>query len=607
MTIHHLTTSESIATVNGLGISAKEYQARYFDIHSQIQEIKGYARAFGLSESTFLQMHGLSNPAEAALEDCVRIKLMSGLAKPFSLSLDDEQVSKKLREMLPSYSLNSDGSVKKREYEMLIKQSRMTIEDFEAQKEEEIKLQLVENSLSDAAFVPSYVADKKSFLKRQKRDLHVLKISPSMFESEAGKAVTDEQLENYYKNHKDHYKTDEKRDFELWHIDAQDVMSDVVTEESALRHYYEKNKSTQFRIAPQVKVESIIIKDGDEAAQKAEEVYEALQLNADSFSSYAKTYATKEYDYFNRGTHEEAFEKAAFRLKLSNEISAPVKTERGYEILRLVDRIAAQEKSFEEVREEIEKAVKAKKALRLIQTHLEVVKRRAENYQDSLAYLKSHAHKHEMRTGITKKEENTYTLEGLLVKHGFSGKKERTGSFMHDKKHILFSVTHIEESKRKDFESVKAEIREAVMHKEAEKMMHARSTIIEQAARGQESLESLAQQYGVSHLFLRNITHESKQVEPFSTDPRLLEKVMMLHNPAHTLVYTSSSDKTTYIIKLERMQENQSQPDEEDVRLNANTHEKASQELKRAFIASLRHSAKIDINSQMMNTIRTID
>ena len=56
--------------------------------------------------------------------------------------------------------------------------------------------------------------------------------------------------------------------------------------------------------------------------------------------------------YFEHGQMVPEFEKVAFALK-KNEISSVVKTEFGYHIIQLLDRIPERRRGFEEVREEI--------------------------------------------------------------------------------------------------------------------------------------------------------------------------------------------------------------------------------------------------------------
>lgn len=65
--------------------------------------------------------------------------------------------------------------------------------------------------------------------------------------------------------------------------------------------------------------------------------------------------------WFPRGRMVEEFETAAFGLS-PGETSGPVRTDYGYHIIRLIDRKEAHEATFEEVRDEVERDIKAQYA-----------------------------------------------------------------------------------------------------------------------------------------------------------------------------------------------------------------------------------------------------
>lgn len=81
-------------------------------------------------------------------------------------------------------------------------------------------------------------------------------------------------------------------------------------------------------------------------------------------------------DFFGRGEQEEAIENAAFKLK-KDEISEPVKTSQGYEVIKLTDRKEAHEATLEEKKEEIRESLVAQQVSQLTGTWLEEKKSKA--------------------------------------------------------------------------------------------------------------------------------------------------------------------------------------------------------------------------------------
>ncbi len=126
-----------------------------------------------------------------------------------------------------------------------------------------------------------------------------------------------------------------------------------ITDEE-LQTYFDENKDT-FATAEQVQASHILV--ADEAT--ANEVKSKLDAGED-FSELAKEYSTDtttaesggDLGYFSSGDMVAEFEEVAFALGV-NEISAPVKTEYGYHIIKVVDHQEAKEANFEESKEEI--------------------------------------------------------------------------------------------------------------------------------------------------------------------------------------------------------------------------------------------------------------
>lgn len=125
----------------------------------------------------------------------------------------------------------------------------------------------------------------------------------------AKKQITDKQIENYYE-------TETVGDIEASHILITVDVKDDATDE-------EKTKAEE------------------KAKKKAEEVIEKLN-NGEDFATLAKEYskddATKDkggaLGKFNKGEMDEAFEKAAYALKVNEYTKEPVKSSYGYHIIK---------------------------------------------------------------------------------------------------------------------------------------------------------------------------------------------------------------------------------------------------------------------------------
>lgn len=131
------------------------------------------------------------------------------------------------------------------------------------------------------------------------------------------------------------------------------LISVVDPSEEELKKYYEEHKE-HFK-KPEARVASHILVEDKE---KADEIFKELEegLGFEEAASKYSTCPSKDnggsLGEFGRGQLVPEFENHAFSMDIGG-ISKPVKTEFGYHIIRLEDKIEEKEKSFEEVKEEV--------------------------------------------------------------------------------------------------------------------------------------------------------------------------------------------------------------------------------------------------------------
>lgn len=135
-----------------------------------------------------------------------------------------------------------------------------------------------------------------------------------------------------------------------------------ITEEE-LKTYFEANKE-QFAQQKQVKASHILV----ETEEKANEIKKKLAEGQD-FAQLAKENSTDtqnkdkggDLGFFGSGDMVKEFEETAFALKVG-EISAPVKTEFGYHIIKVTEIKEAQEANYEQNKSKIKETLFAEKA-----------------------------------------------------------------------------------------------------------------------------------------------------------------------------------------------------------------------------------------------------
>ena len=130
-----------------------------------------------------------------------------------------------------------------------------------------------------------------------------------------------------------------------------------ITEEE-MKEYFEANKES-FDQKEQVKASHILVED----EETAKEVKEKLDNDGD-FAKLAEEYSTDpgskdkggDLGFFGKGKMVKEFEEAAFSMEIG-EISAPVKSEHGFHIIKTEDKIEAKEATFEDSKEDVKQKI----------------------------------------------------------------------------------------------------------------------------------------------------------------------------------------------------------------------------------------------------------
>jgi peptidyl-prolyl cis-trans isomerase C len=169
------------------------------------------------------------------------------------------------------------------------------------------------------------------------------------------------------------------------------VASKVTVSDQAARQFYDKNKSSM--TAPErVHLRHIVVQvaqnaspaDKAKAKQKADEIYKKVQGGEDfakAATQYSDDPASKgrggDIGWIVKGQTLPQFEAAAFALKKPNDLAPPVETRSGYSVLQLVERQAAGEIPFDQVKPRLVALLKQQQVQKILQARAEELRAKA--------------------------------------------------------------------------------------------------------------------------------------------------------------------------------------------------------------------------------------
>ncbi|KAF1721365.1 peptidyl-prolyl cis-trans isomerase [Pseudoxanthomonas wuyuanensis] len=258
-----------------------------------------------------------------------------------------------------------DGKFNAERYQLLLSSQvpALTPLKFEEQQREQLKMLVIPQGISESDFVTASELDRLLKLLGETRDVTMAILPPA----EADTApVSDADIKAWYDSHGNDFRQPESVALEYVEINAANLPA-AAPDEAALRKRYEDEKA-RF-VAPEERLAAHILiaapADADAATLKAaEEKAAALAQQARSGADFAALARANSEDPGSKdaggelpwvardGSMVKPFEDALFSMQ-AGEISAPVKTDYGYHVLKLNDIRGGGGRSFEEVRDEL--------------------------------------------------------------------------------------------------------------------------------------------------------------------------------------------------------------------------------------------------------------
>ena len=311
------------------------------------------------------------------LERMVRDRVLGAAAVESKLVTSDAQLARELQTNQTIAALRGpDGKLDMARYRQLVGAQGMTPEMFENQVRADLSTRQVLSGVGGTSFASPSVAAAALNAYYEKREVQVAMFAAQAFAAKVNPSEAD--LEAFYKQNAAMFQAPEEATIEYVVLDLETVMKGIPVSESDLKTYFEQNVQ---RLAGQEerRASHILVAapggapaaEREKAKAKAQELLAAVKKAPDSFADIARKNSQDpgsasrggDLDFFTRGAMAKPFEDAAFALK-KGEISDLVETEFGYHIIRLTDIKTPRQRTFEEMKPELETELKKQQAQR---------------------------------------------------------------------------------------------------------------------------------------------------------------------------------------------------------------------------------------------------
>ncbi|MBE0547969.1 MAG: SurA N-terminal domain-containing protein, partial [Rubrivivax sp.] len=356
--------NETVAKVDGVAITRAEWDAAH---------ARNVERVRRQSPDIDVQLLDSPQVRRETLDGMVRERVLLAAARQMQLFPSVARMAM-LFDSDPQFAglRGPDGRINR---DLLAAQG-LTPEMFDQRLRQDFAMQQVLAGITQTPLAPATIAAAAIDPLFQRREVQLQRYDPAAYRARV--ALTDAEIEAYYKANEARFQAPEQAVIEYVVLDIEPLARSVTVPEEDLRTYYAENAS-RYTVAEERRASHILITAGSDMAsaerQKARERAEALLAEVrKSPASFAEVARKNSQDpgsaelggdlgFFSRGAMVKAFEDAVYAMK-SGEISNLVESDFGYHIITLTGQRGGQKKAFEEVRAEIEAEVRKSLAQR---------------------------------------------------------------------------------------------------------------------------------------------------------------------------------------------------------------------------------------------------
>lgn len=345
----------------GTGQEASDTLARVGDDTISVADIREQLNEIRQRGSIPPVMEGFY--AQQILQQLVSQKALEYEAKRLNIRVNNEEVADRIRIFLPT-AFSGGNPVAMDQYAAQVQaRYNLTVPVFERLIREQILADKFRQLVTDGVSVGPAELQQEFAYRNQKVKLNYVLIKPEELES---KITPDEsEIKAAYEKSKSKYMVPERRSVRYALIDAAQIRQNVQISDDQLKTRYQANIQ-QYQVPNRVNVQRILFlttgKPDAEVAEikkKAEDVLKQAKKGA-KFEDLAKKYSedasTKDKGgnlgwIVERQTVPE-FQAVAFSLP-KGQISDLVRTQIGFDIIKVLDKETAHTRPFEEVKESL--------------------------------------------------------------------------------------------------------------------------------------------------------------------------------------------------------------------------------------------------------------
>tara|TARA_R110002072_G_scaffold2229_1_gene18259 strand:- start:2021 stop:3892 length:1872 start_codon:yes stop_codon:yes gene_type:complete len=337
----------NVAEVGDKEISQSDFRRAFANEFGRLQRRFG-----GQLDVQTAQAIGLTNQV---LSQLVNQALFDQNTREFKLQVTDEQVRAEIL-TFPAF-LDPAGNFNRALYEQTLASSRMSEAEFVANLRADIARTQISSAMTDGVAPPKQLVDKLYRFQNETRIADYLLVKNSRFEDLALPDAA--ELNSFYEENKNRYMAPDYRAVTLVQLRPDGLVPDMAVSEDDLREEYQA-RIADYTVPERRTVRQILFPSEAEALAGLDRLTEGLSYDAlaeDVTGEPAISLGTVSQD-------ELTGDMAAVTFSLAEgEISTPVQSPFGWHLMQVTKIEKGSQKSFDQVRGQIEENLRRSKAI----------------------------------------------------------------------------------------------------------------------------------------------------------------------------------------------------------------------------------------------------
>lgn len=575
-------------------------------LQQQVDELAERQRQQMQAQGVKSEDINLATLRRQVLDGLISRELLTQQASKDGYLVSDNEVYKLIREV-PAFQ--EDGKFSQQRYEMVLRQNNENPAAYPAKAKRELSYSLLVAGMSQSGFVTQAEINRLTALDGQKRDIHVAIIPAARFLE--GITISDADVKKYYDAHAAQFTTRETVELEYITLSRNDFLQSATPSEEDLKARFDEkvkaNASNEQREAQHILITIDAKVKAADALKKIQDIEKRARAGED-FAKLAKEFSQDpgsvatggDLGFASRGQFVPEFEKTLFSLK-EGEISAPVKTQYGYHLIKLNKIQAPEALDYNKLRPELLAQARESAADELFNDQIE--KLDAAVYESS--DLKEPAEKFKrtiMRTSPFAQEGGA---EGLaadrnIVTAAFSDDVLRDGRnsqhlSLPDGSMVWIRVAKHSPARLQPIAEVTAQVRNDLLIQRASDKAKA---VAEQASKALKDGKSLADVSAANQLVWQDYPNSTRRT--LLSSPDALHAAFRLPRPATGKVSADAvaQGSAWMVVAVDKVEEGQPAPASEVAQLRNMLSENHSRLEFEDYARSLRENASVDVKKR---------